>query len=93
MGAVVYGVSKDSLSSHEKFATKYNLNMSLLSDVDKSVCDAYGVLREKVNFGKTSVGVVRTTFVIGVDGKIAMLYPNVKVNGHAQTVLDFVRQM
>jgi peroxiredoxin Q/BCP len=91
--ALVYGVSRDSVASHEKFAHKYDLNMPLLADTNSEICEAYDVLKEKNMYGKISVGIVRTTFVIDRDGKIAKIYPKVKVEGHAEDVLEFVRSM
>jgi thioredoxin-dependent peroxiredoxin len=92
-GAVVYGVSKDSLQSHDKFARKYELTMPLLADTNGEVCRAYGVLKEKSMFGKKVFGIERTTFVIDRDGNIAKIYPKVKVEGHAEAVLAFVQSL
>ena len=87
---VVFGVSKDSVKSHENFIQKENLNFTLLSDPDGKLCEKYGVWKEKMNYGKTYMGIERTTFVIGKDGKIAKIYPKVSVQGHADEVLGFV---
>ena len=92
-GAVVYGVSRDSVASHQKFAQKYGLNMPLLADVDSKVCEAYDVLKEKNMYGKVSIGIERTTFVIDREGKIAKVFPRVKVDGHAEAVLEVVRSL
>ncbi|MBX5436017.1 MAG: thioredoxin-dependent thiol peroxidase [Alicyclobacillaceae bacterium] len=92
-GAEIYGVSRDSVESHAKFADKYDLTFPLLADVDGSVCRAYGVLKEKTMFGKTSLGIERTTFVIDREGKIAKIFPKVKVDGHADQVLKVVRAL
>ncbi|WP_067932050.1 thioredoxin-dependent thiol peroxidase [Alicyclobacillus kakegawensis] len=92
-GAAVYGISRDSLRSHERFAEKHALPMPLLSDADGAVCAAYGVLKEKHMFGKKVFGIERTTFVIDSDGRIAKVYPKVKVDGHADEVLAFVREL
>src|SRR4051794_33820914 len=73
-GAVVLGVSKDSLERHEKFRSKYKLPFPLLSDPEGEVCEKYGVWREKSLYGRKFMGIVRTTFVIGPDGKIAKIY-------------------
>ncbi len=86
--AVVVGVSKDSVASHQKFRKKLDLPFILLSDPDRRMIEAYGVWQEKKLYGKTSMGVVRTTVVIGPDGKIERVYPKVKVKGHARAVLD-----
>ncbi|GGI97593.1 putative peroxiredoxin bcp [Alicyclobacillus cellulosilyticus] len=93
LGARVFGVSRDSLSSHQKFAAKYGLKAPLLSDEDGSVCAAYGVLKEKNMYGKTSVGIERTTVVIDAEGRVAQVWPKVKVDGHAEAVLAFVRSL
>ena len=87
-GAVVLGVSKDSIASHCKFAGKYHLNFALLSDPDGKVIEAYGAWGEKVLYGKRSLGVIRTTVVIGSDGKVRKVFPKVKVAGHVEAVLE-----
>ena len=85
------GVSKDSVKSHEKFKTKYELPFTLLSDPEKKVCEQYGVLVEKMNYGKKYMGVERSTFIIDADGKVAEIYRNVKkIEEHIQAVLDFL---
>ncbi|MFB5190439.1 thioredoxin-dependent thiol peroxidase [Alicyclobacillus fastidiosus] len=92
-GAVIYGVSRDSAKSHQKFREKYSLNFPLLADEDSSICEAYGVLKEKNMYGKTSIGIERTTFVIDASGKIAAVFPKVKVDGHVDEVLTKVRDL
>jgi thioredoxin-dependent peroxiredoxin len=92
-GALIYGVSRDTATSHQKFREKYELNFPLIVDEDSRICDAYGVLKEKNMFGKKSVGIERTTFVIDTDGVIAAIYPKVKVDGHADEVLSKVREL
>ncbi len=89
-GVLVLGVSRDSLSSHEKFVSKYGLNFPLLSDPDGAICTAYGVLKEKNMYGRKSIGVERTTVVIGPDGTIRKVYPKVKVDGHVGAILGFL---
>lgn len=89
-GAVVLGISKDSVESHRKFKEKQGLNFPLLSDPDGSVCEAYGVWKEKSLYGRKFMGIERTTFVIGPDGTIQQVYPKVKVKGHAAEVLEFL---
>jgi len=74
LGAVVLGVSKDSVESHAKFRDKHDLSFSLLSDPAGKVCKAYGVWQEKSLYGRKFMGIVRTTFVIGPDGKIAKIF-------------------
>lgn len=85
--AVVVGVSKDSVSSHEKFAEKYNLPFILLSDPELQAIQAYGVWQEKKLYGKTSMGVVRTTFLIDEEGKVRKVMPKVKPDTNAADVL------
>lgn len=85
--AVVIGISKDSVSSHEKFAEKYHLPFILLSDPELQAIQAYGVWQEKKLYGKTSMGVVRTTFLIDEEGKIRKVMPKVKPDTNAADVL------
>lgn len=85
--AVVIGISKDSVSSHSKFAEKYNLPFILLSDPELQAIQAYGVWQEKKLYGKTSMGVVRTTFLIDEEGKIMKIMPKVKPDTNAADVL------
>ncbi len=87
-GAVVLGVSADDISRQEKFRDKYNLNMSLLADPDKKMISAYGVYKEKSMYGKRFMGIERATFIIGKDGIIKRIFPNVKVEGHVEEVLQ-----
>ena len=84
---VVIGVSKDSVSSHKKFAEKYELPFILLADPEKEVIQAYGVWQEKKNYGKVSMGVVRATYVIGPDGLIEQVMPKVKPDTNAAEIL------
>lgn len=92
LDAVVLGVSPDNVASHEKFIGKFDLPFVLLADVDHALCEKYGVWQEKTRYGRTSMGVVRTTFVIGKDGRIAKVFPKVKPDGHNEEVLDFIRE-
>lgn len=87
LGAVVLGVSVDSVSSHIKFREKYQLNFPLLSDVNKEVVQAYGVWKEKSLYGRKFMGIERTTFIIDEKGKIATIFPKVKVDKHLEEVL------
>jgi len=87
-GAVVFGVSPDSLPSHEKFRAKYRLNFPLLSDPDKSVAKKYGAFGEKVMYGKKVIGMIRSTFIIDGDGVVRKVFPRVRVDGHADQVLE-----
>lgn len=84
--AVVIGVSKDSVNSHRKFADKYSLPFILLADENKKAIDLYGVFKEKKMYGKTVMGVKRTTFVIDEYGVIERIYSDVKAAGHAEEV-------
>jgi len=86
-GAIVLGVSRDTLSSHGKFRDKYHLNFPLLADVDGRVTEAYGVWKEKSNYGRTYWGIERTTFLLDEKGRIARVWPKVKVEGHTDEVL------
>jgi thioredoxin-dependent peroxiredoxin len=86
-GAVVLGVSRDSIKSHCSFRDKYDLNFPLLSDPDGKVLRAYGAWGEKNMYGKVTEGVLRTTVVIGPDGKVTKVFPRVKVDGHVDKVL------
>jgi peroxiredoxin Q/BCP len=86
-GAVVLGVSKDSIASHCKFRDKYALKIRLLSDPDLSTHKAYGAFGEKTMYGKKVEGVIRSTFLIGPDGKVKRAWPSVKVAGHVDAVL------
>lgn len=86
-GAVVLGVSRDSLASHAEFRDAEKLDFPLLSDPTRKVHQAYGAWGEKTSYGKTTTGVIRTTVVIGPDGKVKKLFPNVKVDGHVEKVL------
>lgn len=91
VNALIYGVSGDSLESHAKFIQKYHLPFPLLADPEYKVLQAYGVWKEKTMFGKKFWGIVRTTFVIDPQGKIAKIYPRVKVDGHHEEVLKFIK--
>ena len=85
--AVVYGVSKDKLAAHDKFKAKYQLNFTLLSDEDLVAHIAYGAWGEKVMYGKPVLGVIRSTFLVGPNGKLAKIWPKVKVAGHVDDVI------
>ena len=90
---MVLGVSGDSIASHEKFKAKYKLNFPLLSDPDKAVAKKYGAWGEKVLYGRKSVGMIRSTFVIDGEGVVRKVFPRVKVDGHAEKVLEAVSQL
>ena len=87
-GAVVLGISKDSVASHKKFETNYNLGFTLLSDPDRKVIEAYDVWKEKKNYGKVSMGVVRTTYLIDEKGIIAMANDKVKAAEDPENMLN-----
>lgn len=87
---VVIGVSKDSVASHQKFAEKYALPFVLLSDPELTAIQAYGVWQEKKNYGKVSMGVVRTTFVIDEQGVIEKVMPKVKPDTNAEEILTYL---
>ena len=90
--AVVLGVSKDDVRSHEKFIKKYDLGVRLLSDVDGSLCRSYGVWVEKNMYGRKYMGIERSTFLVDKKGIVRELWRKVRVGAHAQTVLDVVLQ-
>ena len=87
-GAVVIGVSTDSVESHKKFKSKFDLNFPLVADTDKKIAEAYGTWREKSMYGKKYMGIERTTFIIDDQGKISHIFPKVKVQEHYDEVLD-----
>ena len=92
MGAIILGVNRDSLASHEKFAAKLELPFPLLSDPEGIVCELYQVLKEKNMYGKKSVGIERSTFLIDANGIINKIYRKVKVAGHADILLEALRK-
>ncbi|HEX7129876.1 MAG TPA: peroxiredoxin [Rhodanobacteraceae bacterium] len=89
-GAQVVGVSRDSAKSHANFAGKYDLPFPLVADTDETWCKAFDVIGEKTLYGRKFMGVVRSTFLIGPDGKLAKEWRGVKVPGHAQAVLETI---
>lgn len=92
-GATVVGVSPDDVKSHRKFADKFELPFTLLADPDKAACEAYGVWKEKNMYGKKSMGVERSTFVIDAKGVIRKIFRKVKVADHAAAVLDEIKRL
>ncbi len=92
-GAVVLGVSKDTVAKHEKFRDKHELSVSLLSDADGDVCERYGVWVEKNMYGRKSMGIERATYLIAGDGKVAQVWRKVKVPGHAEAVLEAIKAL
>ncbi len=89
-GVAVIGVSKDSQASHQKFAAKYELPFILLSDPERQAIEAYGVWQEKKNYGKVSMGVVRTTYIIDEQGMIEKVMPKVKPDTNAADILAYL---
>ncbi|MEO0701890.1 MAG: peroxiredoxin [Pseudomonadota bacterium] len=92
-GAVVYGLSKDTVAKHEKFITKRELGVPLLSDADSDVCERYGTWVEKQMYGKTYLGIERSTFMIDGEGTVREVWRKVKVPGHAEAVLGAVKAL
>ena len=92
-GAAILGVSLDDVDSHKAFAEKFRLPFPLLADTDHTVSEAYGVYKEKNLYGKKSMGIERTTFVIDKNGVIAKVFPRVKVDLHGDEVLAFLKQL
>jgi len=92
-GAVIVGVSKDPVAKHDRFKAKYDLPFVLASDADGDVCERYGVWKQKSMYGKTYMGIERTTVLIDADGVVRQVWPKVKVPGHADAVLEAVRAL
>jgi peroxiredoxin Q/BCP len=93
LGATVLGISTDSTASHEKFRDKYELNFPLLSDPEHAVAEKYGAWREKNMYGKKSMGIQRSTFLIDADGKVAKVWKAVKVDGHDEQVVAALKEL
>jgi peroxiredoxin Q/BCP len=93
LGAVVLGVSGDSVESHQKFRDKYELNFPLLADSDNKVADKYGAWREKNMYGKKSMGIQRSTYLIDADGKVAKVWKRVRVDGHDDQVIEAIKAL
>ena len=88
---VIYGVSRDKMQSHENFKAKQNFPFELISDPEETLCNAFDVIQEKINYGKKYMGIVRSTFLIDADGNIIKAWDNVKVVGHVDEVLEAVK--
>lgn len=88
LGAAVLGVSRDSVKSHQNFCAKQGFRFDLVSDHDESLCNAFGVIKEKNMYGRKVMGIVRSTYLVDPEGRIAKVWQPVKVPGHAQAVLD-----
>ena len=92
LGATVLGVSRDTVARHETFQKKYDLGVTLLSDPDLTAHKLYGTFGTKLMYGRATEGTIRTTFVIGPTGRIVSVFPKVRVDGHAEKVLDALRE-
>jgi thioredoxin-dependent peroxiredoxin len=88
----VLGVSPDTVQAQKKFADKYDLPFTLVADADKKICNLYGVIQEKNMYGKKVMGVARTTFIIGPEGKIRHIFHKVKPEGHSEEVLEYLKE-
>lgn len=91
-GAVVIGISPDNSDSHEKFKNKFGLPFYLLSDTDHKTAEAYGAWGEKKMYGKTYMGIIRSTFIIDENGNVIKVYPKVSPEGHGEEVLKFLKK-
>ncbi len=92
-GAIVIGVSPDSVKSHDGFKEKYSLNFILVSDEEKSICKAYDVLGEKSLYGRKYIGVIRSTYIIDAQGIVRHVFSNVKVDGHVDEVIAKLKEL
>ena len=90
-GTIVLGISRDTPKAQRKFREKYDLPYTLLADVDETVCNQFGVMKEKNMYGKKVMGIERTTFLIGPDQRLLKIFPKVKPEGHAEEVLETLR--
>jgi peroxiredoxin Q/BCP len=93
LGARVFGISPDDVASHVKFRDKFKLNFPLLADADHKVAEKYGAWREKNMYGKKSLGIQRSTFLIDADGRVAKVWKRVQVDGHDQQVIDALQAL
>ena len=91
-GVKVFGISKDSLKKHENFRAKHDLGVPLLSDADSDMCERYGTWGEKKNYGRTYMGITRTTVLIDAEGRVERVWEKVRVKGHVDEVLAAVRE-
>ena len=92
-GALIFGLSRESLKSHENFKTKQSFPFELISDPDEKICNQYDVIKEKSMYGRKYMGIDRSTFLIDEKGKLVQEWRKVKVTGHAQEVLDTIKLM
>ena len=93
LGVTVLGVSTDDVESHQRFRDKFHLNFPLLADIDHQVAERYGAWREKTRFGKTSMGIQRSTFVIDAQGVVRKMWKSVQVEGHDEQVIEAVKAL
>ncbi|OHB84102.1 MAG: peroxiredoxin [Planctomycetes bacterium RBG_16_64_12] len=93
LGAAVLGVSTDGVESHEKFRDKHGLNFPLLADVQHKVAEKYGAWREKVRFGKRSMGIQRSTFLIDAEGVVRKVWKSANVDGHDEQVIEALKEL
>jgi thioredoxin-dependent peroxiredoxin len=93
LGAKVFGVSPDSVESHTKFKSKFSLNFPLLADPEHEIAEKYGAWREKNMYGKKSMGIQRSTYLIDAEGKVAKVWKKVSVDGHDQQVIDALQEL
>lgn len=93
LGAKILGVSPDSVESHQKFRDKYSLNFPLLADPQHTIAEKYGAWREKNMYGKKSMGIQRSTYLIDSEGKIAKVWKRVRVDGHDQAVIEAIQAL
>jgi len=93
MDANILGVSIDSLKRQDNFKNKYNFSFDLIADTEEEVCNYFGVIQEKKNFGKTYMGIVRSTFIINPEGKLVKEWRNLRVKGHANEVLEAIESL
>ncbi len=93
LNAEVFGISRDSLKSHDKFICKYDFKFELLSDEDEAVCQLFDVIKEKNMYGKMVMGIERSTFIIDEEGKLVGEFRKIKAQGHAQFILDQIKEL
>ena len=91
-GARIWGISPDGAASHRRFREKFGLPFTLLSDEDHAVAEAYGAWGLKKNYGREYLGIIRSSFLVGPDGRIVRVWPRVKADGHAAAVLEAIRE-
>jgi peroxiredoxin Q/BCP len=89
----IFGISRDSLKSHNNFKEKYGFKFDLISDTDESICNSFGVIKEKSMYGKKYMGVERSTFIIDADGLLIKEWRKVKVKGHVAEVLKYLKEL